>query len=155
MLGVALSDPDLTDPTEGGVGTNWVLLTVSRSANSVVVLNLNGEKTDLVASGKVPASLLAQLTGTEIAGVEMRNMDLQKMKDSPSIPASADGKDPLRGVSQVLLSPAQLGLARLFEGNNGRTVPDLMYEVFSSEASSKALFYDALTGEQVLQVKHE
>jgi hypothetical protein len=159
LLGMALSDPDLTDLTPGGRGRNWVLLAASRSAEGVMVFDLDGERTDLVASGKVPSSLLVQLTGPGITGVAMSDLVVSGLMDSDEIGKDADPiqSDDRFAVSKTmaLISPARLGIASLFASIEGKPTPDLLYEVFSAETAPNVSFFDALNGTRIRQVNHE
>ncbi len=129
------------------------------SVEGVVVFDLDGEHTDLVASGKVPASLLLQLTGPEIEGVGMSDLVVSKLMDSDEVGKDAGPiqKDDRFATSKTiaLISPARLGIASLFAYAEGQPTPDLLYEVYSAETVPNVAFFDALTGTRIRQVNHE
>ena len=149
LLGMALSDPDLSDPTPGGKGRNWVLLAASPSAKGVVVLDLDGGKVDLVAEGKVSASLLAQLTGPGVAGVGMAELDISSLVDSDDVVEKAGEVGSAHGMSMALLAPARLGLGVLLGEEEGERLAEVVYQVFAPEPEPGVVFFDGMTGARV------
>ncbi|MGA7730560.1 MAG: hypothetical protein WCD37_04735 [Chloroflexia bacterium] len=146
LLGMALSDPDLSDPTPGGKGGNWVLLAASPSVEGVVALDLDGGKIDLVAEGKVSASLLAQLTGPGVAGAGMADLDVSSLVDSDAIVKKAGEVGSAHGMSMALLAPSRLGLGPLFGEEEEGRLPEVVYQVFAPEPAPDVVFLDGVTG---------
>ena len=149
LLGMALSDPDLSDPTPGAIGRNWVLLAASPSAESVVVLDLDGTKLNLVAEGRVSAPLLDQLTGPALPAIDLADLDLSNLADYGTIETGAGEMASAPGMTIALLDPARLGLNSLFDEE---AAPQLVYQLFSPEPEPRVLYFDALTGAQVGEV---
>ena len=148
LLGMALSDPDLSDSTPGGRGRNWVLLAASPSAEGVVVFDLDGGKIDLVAGGKVSSALLAQLTGPDISGVEMADLKVSALVDSDGVAKKAGQVGSMPGMGMALVAPARLGLDSLL-GEEGDVLPEIVYEVFAPEPKASVIFVDGKTGEPI------
>jgi hypothetical protein len=149
LLGMALSDPDLSDPTPGGKGGNWVLLAASPSAEGVVGLDLDGGKLDLVAEGKVSASLLAQLTGPEVEGVGIAKLDMSRLVDSDDVVEKAGEVGSAHGMSMALIAPARLGLGVLLGDEEGEGLAEVVYQVFAPEPEPGVVFLDGMTGARV------
>jgi hypothetical protein len=150
LLGMALSDPDLSDPTPASIGRNWVLLAASPSAESVIVLDLDGTRLDLVAEGRVSASLLAQLNGPTLPAIDLTGLDPAGLADFDEIAAKAGEIASAPGMSMALLAPDRLGIDSLFEDDDAS--PALVYQLFSPELEPRVLYFDAETGAQVAEV---
>lgn len=144
VLGMALSDPELSDPTPYGKGQNWVLLAASPSTKGVVVLDLAGEKLDLVAQGRVSSFLLDRLTASD-QGSALSDLEVSTLMNSDSITTKAAELGAAPGMSMALVAPTRLGLPPLVSKGNSH-VPELVYELFAPEPTASVLFLDSKTG---------
>ncbi len=149
LLAMALSDPSLSDPTPEGKGRNWVLLAASPGARSVVVLDLGGQKLDLIAQGKVSSGLLDQITKEDTSGQALSDLEPSKLLDSDVLVSKAGEVGAAPGMSMALVAPSRLGLDSLFQGDGGGQLPQVVYEVFAPEPEASVAFFDATTGAQI------
>lgn len=151
LLGMALSDPDLTDPTPGGIGRNWVLLAASSAKKSVVVFDLDGTQVDLTATGGVSASLGEQLAEQ---GVRLSSLNPDDLADSDDIATEAGNGGDAPGLGMALTVPGLLGLeAPRSSGGIAARLPSMLYAVFAPEPEPGVQYFSGATGEPIMVVE--
>lgn len=148
LLGVALGDPDVNEPTPGGKGRNWALIAFSPSAKGAIALAMDGTETDLAQEGALTDSLVAGLSAPEMAALDLASLDAAELADSDTLGAKA-GTTGASGIA--LLAPDGLGIGPLPPAEAGGEPPLIAYELFSADPATQAfVFFDARTGEVVL-----
>lgn len=139
MLGSALGDPDVFEPTAGGKGRNWTLLAVSPSSREAVAFSADGTQANLVAEGTLGGADLDRLL-VEMASLDLQLFDPATLTDSDAILQEAGDKAQDAKISLALLTPDGLG-----------SPPPLAYQLFSTDpARQTVIFFDARSGEVLL-----
>ncbi|MEP6774943.1 MAG: hypothetical protein ABJA50_05045, partial [Chloroflexota bacterium] len=159
LLGVALGDPLLTVATPNGQGENWTLLASSPSSSGVMAFSLDGSQVDMVAQGRVPASLRASLTSTQTQTLPLllNRLDITALQDSDAIAATAGKAGQAADVSLALVAPGSLGfsLSSVIPRPTIGIAPTLAYELFTADPNHPSYaFFDAYTGEALLLSNH-
>jgi hypothetical protein len=151
LLGVALGDPDVNEPTPDGMGRNWALIAFSPATKGAVALAMDGTQTDLAKEGALTDSLTESLSSQEMSALDLSTLKASDLADSDVIAEKA----PQAGVTGVtgiaLLAPDGLGIGPLPAVEAGTDPPRIAYELYSADLSNQAFaFFDARTGEVVL-----
>ncbi len=151
LLGVALGDPDVNEPTPDGKGRNWALIAFSPSTKGAVALAMDGTQTDLAKEGALTDSLIESLSAQGMSALDLSTLKESDLTDSDVIAQKA----PQAGVSGetgiALLAPDGLGIGPLPAVEAGADPPRIAYELYSADPSTQAFaFFDARTGEIVL-----
>lgn len=151
LLGSALGDPNVNEPTPGGKGRNWTLVAVSPSGKGGMAFSMDGTTVDLVKEGTVPSDLIAQFSAPGLAALDLSTLDLTAMKDSDTVARSAGARGAIQQIGVALLAPNGLGAGPLPTPPSGGNSPQLAYELFSTDPARQFfIFFDALTGTIVL-----
>jgi hypothetical protein len=151
LLGVALGDPDVNEPTPGGKGRNWALIAFSPSARSAVALAMDGTQTDLVQEGALTDALVEGLAAPDMATLDLSKLEPGDMADSDVIAEKAAEAGVTGETGIALLAPDGLGIGPLPPAEAGDVPPRIAYELFSADPATQAfVFFDALTGQVVL-----
>jgi hypothetical protein len=151
LLGVALGDPNVNEPTPGGLGRDWALIVFSPSTKGSIALTMDGTQTDLVKEGALTDNMVQSFSSPDMEALDLSKLDLSKLTDSDKLPpkAGATGKLPSAGIA--LLAPNGLGLGPLPTPKAGGSSPIIAYELFSADPSQQNfLFFDAMTGDVVM-----
>ncbi|HKP53278.1 MAG TPA: hypothetical protein VJ183_11585 [Chloroflexia bacterium] len=149
LLGVALGDPDVFEPTPGGTGRNWTLVAVSPSRGGVAI-SMDGTEVDLVAEGSVTGEMLGSFSDPRLSPLDLATLDAGHLIDSDKIDASA-GNSAIKSIGIALIAPAPLGVGPLPTPQSGGAPPTLAYEAFSADPAQQAfVIFNAVTGEVVL-----
>lgn len=151
LLGSALGDPNVNEPTPGGKGRNWTLVAVSPSRKGALAISMDGTTVDLVKEGTVPSDLIAQFSAPGLAALDLSTLDPAAMKDSDTVARSAGARGAVQQIGIALLAPNGLGAGPLPTPPSGGNSPQLAYELFSTDPARQFfIFFDALTGTIVL-----
>jgi hypothetical protein len=151
LLGVALGDPDVNEPTPGGKGRNWALIAFSPSAKGAVALAMDGTETDLAREGALTDSLEESLSAGEMSALDLADLDTGSLTDSDEIAGKAGDAGVSGDAGIALLAPDGLGIGPLPPVEAGGEPPRIAYEVFSADPATQAFaFFDARTGAVVL-----
>ncbi len=151
LLGVALGDPNVNEPTPGGLGRDWALIVFSPSTKGAIALTMDGTQTDLVQEGALTANMVQGFGSPGMEALDLSKLDLTKLTDSDKLPAKAGatGQSPSAGIA--LLAPDGLGLGPLPTPKAGGSSPQIAYELYSADPSQQNfLFFDAVTGAVVM-----
>lgn len=150
LLGNALGDPDINEPTPGGKGRNWTLVAFSPSAGGAIAISMDGTQVDLAGAGAVSDDVLSRFAGPEMQALSLSKLDISKMADSDKIAAQAGARGQDAYVNLALLSPDGLGLGPLPTPQAGGPAPQVAYELVSGGSHQSFIFYDAISGSVVL-----
>jgi hypothetical protein len=151
LLGVALGDPNVNEPTPGGLGRDWALIVFSPSTKGAIVLTMDGTQTDLVQEGALTDNMVQSFGSPGMEALDLSKLDLTKLTDSGKLPAKAGATGKLPSAGIALLAPDGLGLGPLPTPKAGGSSPQIAYELFSADPSQQNfLFFDAVTGAVVL-----
>ena len=149
LLGGALGDPDVFEPTPGGKGRNWTLVAVSPSRGAVAI-SMDGAQVDLVAEGTITGEMLAGFVGPNLAALDIAALDPARLVDSDKI-AEKVRSIPQERIGIALIAPTGLGTGPLPTPQSGGAPPILAYQAFSADPSQQAFtIFDAATGNIVL-----
>lgn len=151
LLGVALGDPNVNEPTPDGKGKNWALIAFSPSTKGAMAFSMDGSQADLVKEGALTDNMVQGFSSPGMAALELSKLDTSSLIDSDKLPpkAGALGSAPALGVA--LLAPNGLGLGPLPTPTAGGSAPAIAYELFSSDPAKQAfIFFDATTGQVTL-----
>lgn len=150
LLGGALGEGDIYEPTPGGKGRNWTLVAFSPSAKGAVAINVGGKQTDLIEAGAVTDEMIGRFTGPDSEALALSTDIFLKLVDSDEIAEKAGERAEGPNVGIALLSPSGLGLGPL-PVPTGEESPSIVYELFGGEGEQQSfIFYDATTGAVVL-----
>jgi hypothetical protein len=151
LLGVALGDPNVNEPTPGGLGRNWALIVFSPSSKGAIVLTMDGTQTDLVKEGALTDNMLQSFGSPGMQALDLSKLDVTKLTDSDKLPSKAGATGQLPSAGIALLAPDGLGLGPLPTPKAGGSSPQIAYELFSADPSQQNfLFFDAVTGAVVM-----
>ncbi|HYP41437.1 MAG TPA: hypothetical protein VEX13_13845 [Chloroflexia bacterium] len=151
LLGGALGDPDVNEPTPGGKGRNWTLVAFSPSTSGAVALSMEGTQVDLVKEGMVSDEVLKGFASAEMAALDLAVLDAESLVDSDKVLEKAGERGKSGNVGIALLAPDGLGIGPLPASQAGGDPPQLAYELFSTDPTQQTfIFFDATTGEVVL-----
>jgi hypothetical protein len=151
LLGGALGDPDVNEPTQGGKGRNWTLVAFSPSTSGAVALSMEGTQVDLVKEGMVSDELLKGFATAEMAALDLASLDVGSLVDSDKVLEKAGERGKSGTVGIALLAPDGLGIGPLPAPPAGGDPPQIAYELFSTDPTQQTfIFFDATTGEVVL-----
>jgi hypothetical protein len=148
LLGVALGDPNVNEPTSGGLGRNWALIVFSPSTKGAIVLSMDGTQADLIKEGALTADMVQSFGSPEMEALDLSKLDLSKLADSNTATAKIEktGQD-TSNMSIAMLAPTGLGLGPLPTPAAGGSSSMLAYELFSVDPSQQRfVFFDAFTG---------
>ena len=149
LLGVALGDPDVFEPTPGGTGRNWTLVAVSPSRGGVAI-SMDGTEVDLIDEGNATGEMLGGYSDPQLAHLDLATLDPTRLVDSNKI-ATSEGSRKITSIGIALVGLTTLGIGALPTPRAGGTAPALVYEAFSSNPAKQAfVIFDAVTGEVVL-----
>lgn len=152
LLGVALGDPDVSEPTPGGLGRNWALIAFSPSTKGAVVITRDGAQTDLVKEGALTGNMVESLGAPAMSALALFRIDPTKLADPVKLIAAIE-KDGQKTVtmSMAMLAPTGLGIIELPTPTSGMPAPNLVYELFSADPTQpRYVIYDAITGVIIL-----
>ena len=148
LLGVALGDPDVFEPTPGGMGRNWTLVAVSPMRGAVAI-STDATLADLTRDGSVTGEMIGGFTDPGLARLELATLDFAALRDSDEIWSAAGERARPEGASLALLNPAGLGVGPL--AGEETLQPLLVYQLFSAQPGTQLFaFFDALTGRLLL-----
>ncbi len=151
LLGVALGDPNVNEPTPGGKGRNWTLVAFSPSTSGAIALSMEGTQVDLVEEGMASEELLKRFAPAEMAALDLASRDLGSLVDSDKVLERAGARGKSDKVGIALLAPNGLGIGPLPTPQSGGPRPQLAYELFSTDPAQQTfIFFDATTGDVVL-----
>jgi hypothetical protein len=151
LLGGALGDPDVNEPTPGGKGRNWTLVAFSPSASGAVALSMEGAQVDLVKEGMVSDELLKGFASAEMVTLDLASLDTGSLVDSDKVLEKAGDRGKSGNIGIALLAPDGLGIGPLPAPQSGGDPPQIAYELFSTDPNEQTfIFFDATTGEVVL-----
>jgi hypothetical protein len=151
LLGVALGDPNVNEPTPGGLGRDWALIVFSPSTKGSVAITMDGTQTDLIKEGALTADMIQSFGAAGMEALDLSKLDLGKLADSDKLPAKAGttGQSPSAGIA--MLAPDGLGLGPLPTPQAGGSSPAIAYEIFSADPNQQSfVFFDAITGNVVM-----
>jgi hypothetical protein len=152
LLGVALGDPDVNQPTPGGQGRNWALVVFSPSTKGAVAIEMDGTQTDLVKEGALTDEMVSGFGSAGMEALDLSKLDVSNLADSDAVTAKvgAGGQD-TSNMSTALLAPDGLGLGPLPTPAAGGEPPQVAYEVFSVDPDQQRfVFFDAVSGAVVM-----
>jgi hypothetical protein len=151
MLGGALGDPSVNEPTPGGKGRNWTLVAFSPSTSGAVALSMEGILVDLVKEGMASDELLKGFASAEMAALGLAPLDASSLVDSDKVLEKAGERGKSDKVGIALLAPDGLGIGPLPTPQAGGDPPQIAYELFSTDPTQQTfIFFDATTGDVVL-----
>jgi hypothetical protein len=152
LLGVALGDPDVNQPTPGGQGRNWALVVFSPSTKGAVALEMDGMQTDLVKEGALTDDMVSGFGSAGMEALDLSTLDLTTLADSDAVVAKVGvGGQDTSNMSAALLAPDGLGLGPLPTPETGGGSPQVAYEVFSVDPNQQRfVFLDAVSGDVVM-----
>jgi hypothetical protein len=151
LLGVALGDPDVNEPTPGGKGRNWALIAFSPSTKTASAFAMDGTDIDLSNEGVLTDNLIQSFSAPELSALALSAIQPSQLVDSDSLPAKAGASNPQSSIGIALLAPDGLGIGPLPTPETGGASPQLAYELFSSDQSAQSFtFFNAATGQVVL-----
>jgi hypothetical protein len=151
LLGGALGQPDINEPTPGGRGRSWTLVAFSPSAHGAIALGMDGSQLDLVKEGSVTTEVVEGFAEPAMASLALSDLDPAKMVDSDKIAAQAGERGKAQDAGIALLAPNGLGLGPLPAPASGGEPPQVAYELFGGAGEPQSfVFYDAMTGAVVL-----
>jgi hypothetical protein len=151
LLGTALGDPNVDEPTPGGLGRNWTLIAVSPSQKRAMAFSTDGSTIDLTAEGTVPDELLANFESPAAAALDLSKLDPAGLTDSDAIAQSVADRRMGGGIGIALFAPEALGIGQMPTPVAGGPSPKLVYELFgTASATQPFIFFDAVTGDIVL-----
>jgi len=151
LLGVALGDPNVNEPTPGGLGRDWALIVFSPSTKGAIALTMDGTQTDLVQEGALTDNMVQGFGSPEMEALDLSKLDLSKLIDSDKLPPRAGTTGQLPSAGIALLAPDGLGLGPLPTPKAGGSSPSIAYELFSADPTQQNfLFFDAVTGDVVM-----
>jgi hypothetical protein len=151
LLGGALGDPSVNEPTPGGKGRNWTLVAFSPSTSGAVALSMEGTQVDLVKEGMASDELLKGFAPAEMAALDLSSLDAGSLVDSDKVFEKAGERGKSDKVGIALLAPNGLGIGPLPAPQTGGDPPQIAYELFSTDPAQQTfIFFDATTGDVVL-----
>jgi hypothetical protein len=151
LLGGALGDPSVNEPTPGGKGRNWTLVAFSPSTNGAVALSMEGTQVDLVKEGMASDELLKGFAPAEMVALDLASLDAGSLVDSDKVLEKAGERGKSDKVGIALLAPDGLGIGPLPAPQTGGDPPQIAYELFSTDPIQQTfIFFDATTGDVVL-----
>jgi hypothetical protein len=151
LLGVALGDPNVNEPTPGGLGRDWALIVFSPSTKGSIALTMDGTQTDLVQEGALTDNMVQSLSSPDMEALDLSKLDLSGLVDSDKLPPKAGATGQLPSAGIALLAPDGLGLGPLPTPKAGGSSPRIAYELFSADPTQQNfLFFDATNGEVVM-----
>lgn len=151
LLGTSLGDPNVNEPTPGGLGRNWTLVAVSPSQKRAMAFSTDGTVVDLTAEGTVPDELLANFGSAAAADLDLSKLDSSTLKDSDEVMQAAGSRGSTDGVGLAMLAPDALGIGPLPTPAAGGPPLKIAYELFSTDPATQLfVFFDAITGDVVL-----
>jgi hypothetical protein len=149
LLGVALGDTDVFEPTPGGMGRNWTLVAVSPTRGGLAI-SMDGALVDLVAEGNVTGEMLGGFSDPHLSALDLSTLDPARMVDSDKIATSAASSN-IKSIGIALIALTPLGGGPLPTPQIGEATPALVYEMFSADPAQQAfVIFDAFTGKVVL-----
>ena len=149
LLGVALGDTDVFEPTPGGIGRNWTLVAVSPTRGGLAI-SMDGTQVDLVAEGNVTGEMLGGFSDPNLSALDLSTLDPARLADSDNIAASAASSN-IKSIGIALIALTPLGGGPLPTPQIGEATPALVYEMFSADPAQQAfLIFDAFTGKVML-----
>lgn len=151
LLGGALGDPDVNEPTPGGKGRNWTLVAFSPSTSGAVAISMEGTQVDLVKEGMASDELLKGFAPAELAALDLASLNTDSLVDSDKVLDKAGERGKSDNVGIALLAPDGLGIGPLPAPQSGGDPPQIAYELFSTDPTQQTfIFFDATTGEVAL-----
>jgi hypothetical protein len=146
----ALGDPDVFEPTPGGLGRNWTLVAVSPLRGALAV-SMDGTQVDLLADGKITNEMLAGFADPQLSSLDLATLDTTRLVNSDKLAASTQATILAERMGIALIAPGGLGLGPLPTPQAGGAPPSLAYEMYSSDPAQQSfLFFDAFTGAIIL-----
>lgn len=152
LLGVALGDPDVNEPTPGGMGRNWALIAFSPSTKGAIALALDGTQTDLVKEGALTDEMVQAFSSSTMDALDLSKLDHSTLADSDALTSKMEksGLDS-SNMSIALLAPDGLGLGPLPTPPAGGAPSQIAYELFSVDPNQQRfVFFDAVTGDVLM-----
>jgi len=145
---VALGDPDVNEPTPGGLGRNWALIAFSPSTKGAIALALDDTQTDLMKECALTDEMVQAFSSPEMAALDLSKLDHSTLADSDAVTSKMEtsGLDS-SNMSVAMLAPDGLGLGPLPTPQAGGASPKIAYELFSVDPNlQRFVFFDAVTG---------
>jgi hypothetical protein len=146
----ALGDPDVFEPTPGGLGRNWTLVAVSPLRGALAV-SMDGTQVDLLADGKITNEMLAGFSDPQQSALGLATLDTARLVNSDKLAASTQATIPAERVGIALIAPNGLGIGPLPTPQAGGTPPLLAYEMYNSDPAQQSfIIFNAYTGAVIL-----
>jgi len=148
LLGVALGDPDVNEPTPHGLGRNWALIAFSPSTKGAIAIALDGTQTDLVKEGALTDEMVQAFGSPDMEALDLSRLDHSPLAGSDALTSKLEksGLDS-SNMSIAMLAPDSLGLGPLPTPQAGGAPPKIAYELFSVDPNQQRfVFFDAITG---------
>jgi len=150
LLGSALGDPDVFEPTPGGKGRNWTLVAVSPTRGAVAI-SMDGTLVDLLAEGTITNEALGLFADPQLAVLELSRIDPAALVDSDKLAASVPAPKLSDNTGIALIAPEGLGMGPLPTPQAGNGPAPLAYELYSAAPSQQSfIIFDAPTGTVLL-----
>jgi hypothetical protein len=146
----ALGDPDVFEPTPGGLGRNWTLVAVSPLRGALAV-SMDGTQVDLLADGKITNEMLAGFANPQLSALDLATLDPARLVNSDKLAAATQSEIPAEHLGIALIAPNGLGIGPLPTPQAGGTPPLLAYEMYSSDPAQQSfIIFNAFTGAVIL-----
>jgi hypothetical protein len=144
LLNVGLGDPDVFEPTPGGLGRNWTLVAVSPSRGAVAV-SADGTLVDLSSGGGVSGETLGAFADPRLSPLTLSSLNLASLKDTNVIWQQLSGRLQGEGGSIALLSPDGFSMGPV----STESRPLLIYQLFGTSSEQMFAIFDAYTGQML------
>jgi hypothetical protein len=144
LLNVGLGDPDVFEPTPGGLGRNWTLVAVSPSRGAVAV-SADGTLVDLSSGGGVSGETLGAFADPRLSPLTLSSLNLASLKDTNVIWQQLSGRLQGEGGSIALLSPDGFSMGPV----STESRPLLIYQLFGTGSAQMFALFDAYTGQML------
>lgn len=151
MLGGALGEPDISEPTPGGKGRNWTLVAFSPSTSGAVAFSMEGAQVDLVKEGIASDELFKGFAPEELAALDLASLDVGSLVDSDKVLEKAGERGKSDKIGIALFAPNGLGVGPLPTPTTGGDPSQIAYELFNADPLQQTfILLDATTGDVIL-----
>lgn len=146
----ALGDPDVFEPTPGGLGRNWTLVAVSPLRGALAV-SMDGTQVDLLVDGDITNEMLGGFSDPLLSPLDLAGLDVARLVNSDKLAESTQANIPTERMGIALIAPGGLGIGPLPTPQAGGPAPILAYEMYNSDPAHQSfIIFDAYTGAVIL-----
>lgn len=151
ILTGTMGDPDVYEPTPGGMGRNWTLVAFSPLTSGAYAFSMDGTEVDLVKEGVTTDVMQQRFGAVDALALSLAKLETSRMVDSDGILQKAGEQGKSQKVGVALFAPEGLGVGPLPTPQSGGKPPQLAYEMFLIDSVRQSfIFFDALSGAVVL-----